>query len=211
MSVLISFFQEKIFHPVGQNSVEWCADVFALLGHCVVSFWADVHCASVSRSPWDKNNSLSISVPAYFLSSAFAQLSASSFRHTHTHTQRAYQNSRKGHLCLPGLPCDKEEAVIGSVNPIGAPLANHHSSPGISTAAVAAVMLQNIHPNVTKSSRCSCRQSVRQIENKPTMRGPPVVPGFSAKTNPQQWEKEAKYTWGNLPVASSIDWFYFLS
>lgn len=40
----------------------------------------------------------------------------------------------------PGLPCDKEEAVIGSVNPIGAPLANHHSSPGISTAAVAAVM-----------------------------------------------------------------------
>lgn len=62
-----------------------------------------------------------------------------------------------------------------------------------------------------ESNRCSCRGSVKQIENKPTMRGPPVVPGFSAKTNPQQWEKEAKYTWGNLPVASSIDWFYFLS
>lgn len=147
MSVLISF---QIFHPVGQNSVEWCADVFALLGHCVVSFWADVHCASVSRSPWDKNNSLSISVPDYFLSSAFAQLSASSFRHTHT--QQAYQNSRKGHLCLPGLPCDKEEAVIGSINPIRAPLANHHSSSGISTAAAAAVMLQDIHPNVREQS-----------------------------------------------------------
>ena len=62
--------------------------------------------------------------------------------HTHTYTQSANQRSEKGHLCLPGLPGDKEEAVIGGIDPVGASLADHHSAAGVSAAAAAAVMLQ---------------------------------------------------------------------
>lgn len=58
----------------------------------------------------------------------------------HTHTQSANQRSEKGHLCLPGLPGDKEKAVIGGIDPVGASLADHHSAAGVSAAA--AVMLQ---------------------------------------------------------------------
>lgn len=50
--------------------------------------------------------------------------------------------SLKGHLCLPGLPGNEEEAVIGSIDPVGASLANHYSSSGVSAAAAAAVVLQ---------------------------------------------------------------------
>lgn len=206
MSVLISF---QIFHPVGQNSVEWCADVFALLGHCVVSFWADVHCASVSRSPWDKNNSLSISVPDYFLSSAFAQLSASSFRHTHTHNKPIRIQERVTFAYLVSRVTRKKLSSGASIQ-LGR-LLRIITPPLVLPLLLLRPLCCKTYIRTLESNRCSCRGSVKQIENKPTMRGPPVVPGFSAKTNPQQWEKEAKYTWGNLPVASSIDWFYFLS
>lgn len=63
--------------------------------------------------------------------------------HTHTYTQSANQRSEKGHLCLPGLPGDEEEAVIGGIDPVGASLADHYAAAGVSAAAVAAVMLQN--------------------------------------------------------------------
>lgn len=62
--------------------------------------------------------------------------------HTHTHTQSANQRSEKGHLCLPGLPGDKEEAVVRGIDPVGTSLADHYSAAGVSTAAVAAIMLQ---------------------------------------------------------------------
>ena len=63
--------------------------------------------------------------------------------HTPTHTESANQRSEKGHLCLPGLPGDEEEAVIGGIDPVGASLADHYATAGVSAAAVAAVMLQN--------------------------------------------------------------------
>lgn len=61
---------------------------------------------------------------------------------SHTRMQSANQRSEKCHLCLPGLPGDKEEAVIRGIDPVGASLADHHSTSGVSTAAAAAVMLQ---------------------------------------------------------------------
>lgn len=70
------------------------------------------------------------------------------FTHTCTHKQAANRRSEKGHLCLPGLPGDKEEAVIRSIDPVWASLANHHSTSGVSTAAVAAVMLQKVKLNI---------------------------------------------------------------
>lgn len=62
--------------------------------------------------------------------------------HASTNTQSANQSSEEGHLCLPGLPGDEEEAVIGGINPVGASLTDHHSAPGVPAAAAAAVMLQ---------------------------------------------------------------------
>lgn len=59
-----------------------------------------------------------------------------------TSTQSAKRRSEKGHLCLPGLPGDEEKAVIGGIYPVGASLADHHTSPGVSSTAVAPVMLQ---------------------------------------------------------------------
>lgn len=110
---------------------------------CIVHLSQGHHETKITRCPF-----LSQTISCHLLSLSCQHLPSD----THTHTQQAYQNSRKGHLCLPGLPCDKEEAVIGSINPIRAPLANHHSSSGISTAAAAAVMLQDIHPNVREQS-----------------------------------------------------------
>lgn len=62
--------------------------------------------------------------------------------HAHTTAHSANQRSEKGHLCLPGLPGDKEEAVIRGIDPVGTSLADHYPATGVSTAAVAAVMLQ---------------------------------------------------------------------
>lgn len=85
-------------------------------------------------------------VTAQFLLSAVAHFSASlafsSHAYTHTRTQSANQRSEKGHLCLPGLPGDKEEAVVRGIDPVGTSLADHYSAAGVSTAAVAAIMLQ---------------------------------------------------------------------
>lgn len=105
---------------------------------------------SCVKSPQDKNNSVSFLVTAQFLLCAVAWLSASpalpSWTHrrtyTHTHTQSANQRSERGHLCLPGLPGDEEEAVVGGIDPVGASLADHHSASGVSTAAAASVVLQ---------------------------------------------------------------------
>lgn len=133
-------------------------------------------------------------VTAQFLLSAVAHFSASlAFSsHTYTHTQSANQRSEKGHLCLPGLPGDKEEAVVRGIDPVGTSLADHYSAAGVSTAAVAAVMLQK----KTKKHIILLQQAVTQVymisfffffhDNKtPTRRGPPVVPGFSAKKTKQ--------------------------
>lgn len=48
----------------------------------------------------------------------------------------------RGHLCLPGLPGDEEEAVVRSVNPVGASLADHHSTASVCAAAAAPVVLR---------------------------------------------------------------------
>lgn len=40
----------------------------------------------------------------------------------------------------PGFPCDKKEAVIRSINPVRAPLADHNAATGVSRRAVAAVV-----------------------------------------------------------------------
>lgn len=60
---------------------------------------------------------------------------------SHSLTQSANQRSEKGHLCLPGLPGDKEKAVVGGVNPVGTSFADHDSAAGVSAAAVAAIVL----------------------------------------------------------------------
>lgn len=101
---------------------------------------------SCLRSPQDQNNSWEShfchsSIPLVCCRSALS-LTCCPITHMHTHTQSANQRSEKGHLCLPGLPGDKEKAVIGGIDPVGASLADHHSAAGVSAAAAAAVMLQ---------------------------------------------------------------------
>lgn len=77
-----------------------------------------------------------------------AHVLASTAVASHSLTQSANQRSERGHLCLPGLPGDEEEAVVGGVDPVGASLADHDSATGASAAAVAAVVLQKTNKNI---------------------------------------------------------------
>lgn len=104
--------------------------------------------------------------------------------HTHTHTQSANRRFEKCHLCLPGLPGDEEEAVIGGVDPVGASLADHDATSGVSTAAAAAVMLQKgnyMFHLIRKRADAVVQYIFFKAHKTPTMRGPPVVPALSAK------------------------------
>lgn len=108
--------------------------------------------------------------------------------YTRTHTDKVNHVSIKGHLFLPGLPGDEEEAVVGSIDPVGASLANHYSSPGVSAAATAAVVLQRKQVLIFSLQYAEikiCRKGWKRRSL--TIRGTPVEPGFSAREN-KMWE-----------------------
>lgn len=116
---------------------------------CTVS--ACAHCTTVRghhrteiTPPPQPQVSCHSPIPCVCSRSASLAFPSHAYIHTHTHTpaHSANQRSEKGHLCLPGLPGDKEEAVIRGIDPVGASLADHYPATGVSTAAVAAVMLQ---------------------------------------------------------------------
>lgn len=121
-------------------STHWvCVNLGICLYICI--FVCACHTA-VLRSPHDKKSFLSQLSSSCLLSLTSQHHLLSLHTHTHTRTQSANQRSEKGHLCLPGLPGDKEEAVVRGIDPVGTSLADHYSAAGVSTAAVAAVMLQ---------------------------------------------------------------------
>lgn len=68
---------------------------------------------------------------------------------SHSFTQSANLRSEKGHLCLPGLPGDEEEAVVGGVNPVGASFADHDSTTGVSATVAAIVLQKNKQDEIT--------------------------------------------------------------
>lgn len=99
-----------------------------------------------------------VCVQLYDVSAGQTEASLSFSHHTVN-----YERSGKGHLCLPGLPGDEEEAVIGSVDPVGPSLADHHSTSCVSAAAAASVILKEGQKVWTRETEVLRRETRRSL------------------------------------------------